>query len=83
MEHVNYYRNRFLALLLSIVFVVGCTPLIGAYSPTAYQNATSLKAESLALMDMAKEPYLDHKLEVEQLNVELSKRIPGTVYLFI
>jgi len=73
MKLITASRGRFLALLLSIAFVVGCTPLIGAYSPTAYKNATSLKAETLAIMEMAKEPYADHKNQAEQLNIELNK----------
>lgn len=73
MEMKLFQQGRFLALLVSIAFVIGCTPLIGAYSPTAYQNATSLKAETLAIMAMAKEPYAGHKDQVEQLNIELNK----------
>lgn len=61
------------ALIVAILFVAGCTPLIGAYSPTAYENATSLKPETLALMDKAKEAYSDHKTDVENLDVELNK----------
>jgi len=53
--------------------VVGCAPLIGPYSPTAYQNATSLKATTLALMDKAKEPYASHQKDVESLWVEVDK----------
>ncbi len=54
-------------------FVAGCAPLIGPYSPTAYQNATSLKATTLALMDKAKEPYASHQKDVESLLVEVEK----------
>jgi hypothetical protein len=50
-----------------------CTPLIGPYSPVAYQNATSLKVETLALMDKASEPYEQHKAEAEALFVEARK----------
>ena len=54
-------------------FLAGCAPLIGPYSPTAYQNATSLKATTLSLMDKAKEPYAAHQKDVESLLVEVEK----------
>ncbi|MFV1982649.1 MAG: hypothetical protein ACC657_03845 [Thiohalomonadales bacterium] len=73
---MNYVRpniNRFIVLLLLILFIGACTPLIGAYSPTAYSNATSLKVESLALMDKATEPYSKHTDKVEELVIDLNK----------
>lgn len=54
-------------------FLAGCAPLIGPYSPTAYQNATSLKATTLALMDKAKEPYAAHQKDIDSLLVEVDK----------
>ena len=65
--------TRLLILFFAILFATSCTPLIGAYSPTAYENATSLKPEVLALMDKAMEPYPDHEADVENLIVELNK----------
>ncbi len=63
-----------LAALLVTLWLIGCAqPLIGAYSPTAYENATSLKAETLSLMEKANEPYADHKASVDHLYVELRK----------
>jgi hypothetical protein len=53
--------------------LAACTPLIGPYSPVAYQNATSLKAETLALLDKATEPYDAHKGEVDKLFVDSAK----------
>lgn len=76
MSSFPYLRQKQLAcpgILLVILLFAACTPLIGPYSPTAYQNATSLKAESLAMMDKAKEPYADHQVEVEALIVDLHK----------
>jgi len=66
-------RKNISGLLLLILLFAACTPLIGPYSPTAYQNATSLKAETLAMMDKAKEPYAEHRAAVEALIVELHK----------
>lgn len=59
--------------LLLLIWLSGCAPLIGPYSPVAYQNATSLKAQTLALMDHATEPYDAHKQEVETLFVDAAK----------
>ena len=58
----------FLVLCLS-----ACSPLIGPYSPTAYKYATSLKAETLALMSKAKEPYAKHAAKTDALFVEFHK----------
>jgi len=66
-------RGRTAALFAVLVYLCGCTPLIGPYSPTAYQNATSLKAETLALMEKATEPYSRYDPKVEALKVELDK----------
>lgn len=62
------------ALVLVLVAAVGaCTPLIGAYSPRAYEHATSLKAETLALVERADEPYRDHRQAAERLMIDLQR----------
>lgn len=66
------HRLFYLFLILSFC-AAACAPLIGPYSPTAYQNATDLKAETLALMDKAAESYSDHSKEVEALMVKVNK----------
>nr|VFK43372.1 MAG: hypothetical protein BECKTC1821E_GA0114239_102514 [Candidatus Kentron sp. TC] len=53
------------AILSLLMFLVGCAPLIGPHSPEAYKKATSLKSETLALMDKATEPYSTHADSVE------------------
>jgi hypothetical protein len=50
----------------------GCAPLIGAYSDEAYKTATSLKAETLALMDKSGESFATHKPEVDALTTKIS-----------
>ncbi len=62
-----HYYNLFLFL----IFCSSCAPLIGPYSPTAYQNATSLKAETLALMDRATQPYSENEQRVQDLKVKI------------
>lgn len=60
-------------LSLIILFIsLGCAT-ISPYSETAYQQATSLKVESLALMDKATEPYAQHQAEVEALRLKIDK----------
>lgn len=66
-------RYRLFVFLVLLGLLSACAPLIGPYSPVAYQNATSLKAETLALMDKATEPYDPHKGEVDKLFVEVNK----------
>lgn len=62
------------ALALAVMAAVtACAPLIGAYSPRAYEHATSLKAETLALVERADEPYADHRQEAERLMVDLQR----------
>lgn len=56
-----------------LLLLIGCTPLIGPHSATAYQNATSMKAATLALMEKAKEPYTTHQRDIEFLLVEIDK----------
>ncbi len=68
----RYPRSHWLLLSL-VLWLVACAPLIGPYSQVAYQNATSLKAETLALADKATEPYEKHKDEVEKLFVDANK----------
>jgi hypothetical protein len=66
----------FRSFAISWVFILvlaSCTPLIGPYSPTAYQNATSLKAATLAVMGKAREPYENYQKEVDSLLVDIDK----------
>jgi hypothetical protein len=68
-------RNQVWALvsiLLVAVVCFGCAT-ISPYSETAYQQATSLKVDSLALMAKATEPYAQHQGEVEALRLKLDK----------
>ncbi|HNY70023.1 MAG TPA: hypothetical protein PKH14_04475 [Syntrophorhabdus sp.] len=66
-------KNKRYNLFICIIFLilVACAPLIGPYSPTAYQNATSLKAETLAVMDRATLPYPDNELSIQELMVKI------------
>jgi len=66
-------KNNKVNFLISVIFlsIAACAPMIGPYSPTAYQNATSLKAETLALMDRATLPYPENEQRVQELMVKI------------
>ena len=73
----NNSRNRIIVvfqfLLLIVLFGLTACRYISPYSQFAYQQATSLKVEALALMDKATEPYENHKKEVEELQTKIEK----------
>jgi hypothetical protein len=62
-DHSLLHGVMVLILLSSMLQCASISP----YSPTAYQYATSLKVESLMLMDKATEPYATHQAEVAAL----------------
>jgi|GEM_PF-1631943 len=65
-------RWRQLVLLAGLSLLAACTALpIGEYSLDAYKNATSLKAETLALVARSNESYTSHADEVYALNVKI------------
>ena len=68
------YKGTRNSLIAFIVFLMcSCTSLIGPYSPIAYQNATSLKAEVLSLLDKAETPYKDNQLEIASVQLKAEK----------
>lgn len=58
--------------LAALVLFAGCST-ISPFSQTAYEQATSLKVESLAMMDKAVEPYANHKKSVDTLRLNIEK----------
>lgn len=76
-----YTSSRFsvhpVALVAVLLFTAGalanCGPTISRFNETAYQQATSLKVESLKLMESATEPYDEHADSVRALKKELKK----------
>jgi len=69
---VNRPRVAWRGLWLAAA-VASCGPTISSFSPIAYEQATSLKVDALALMGRATEPYADHRVETESLTVRLAK----------
>ena len=52
---------------------MGCAPQISQFSPIAYEHATSLKVDSLVLMDKATESYTDHEEKISELMNQVEK----------
>jgi hypothetical protein len=60
------------AALIVAAFLIACAPLIADYSLEAYKNATSLKAEVLALVDKSAEKFSVHKKDVESTTTRIN-----------
>jgi hypothetical protein len=58
--------------LIFCLFLMACTT-ISPFNQKAYEQATSLKAESSALMDKATKPFSECRSEVESLRLNLEK----------
>lgn len=68
-------RATFLAALWvgPLFFLVSCGPLADPYSPEAFRQATSIKAQSLALIDKGTAPYANHRDDADDLLVKISE----------
>ncbi len=71
MTNNNLVSRLWLVLVVSTL--AACSSLIAAYSQTAYEQATSIKAESLVLMNEATEPYSQHAQAVAALMSNVDK----------
>jgi hypothetical protein len=71
----NVLFRSWLILLVSTLAAAtsACSSLIAAYSQAAYEQATSIKAESLVLMNQATEPYSQHAQGVATLMLNVDK----------
>ncbi|WP_332316544.1 hypothetical protein [Salinibacter sp.] len=58
---------------LLLLALSACGPAISEFNAQAYEQATSLKVEALALMDEATRPYSEHAEAVQQLKTDLEK----------
>ena len=67
-------NNSGLILFLCIIlYFTGCGSGIALFNETAYQQATSLKVDALAMMDKATAPFEQNKSEVHALLAEVEK----------
>lgn len=62
---------KWVRALCFVLLIGGCAPLISEYSLDAYKNATSLKAETLALIDKSGEKFSAHRPEVDALTIKI------------
>ena len=65
------FPRSVLGVLFAVLVTVGCAPLIAEYSADAYKTVTTLKAETLALVDKSGESYSSHKKDVDDLTVKI------------
>jgi hypothetical protein len=72
---IERMTHRYLVFweLLLVTLAGGCASSVAEYDRVAYQQAVSLKVESLALMDKAVEPYSNHQASVDALLLNLEK----------
>ena len=73
MKIIVNHRVVSMYLLLISISLGGCSSLIAKYDNVAYQQATSLKVDSLALMGKANEVYSTQESAVVELNLKLDK----------
>jgi|TARA_B100000929_G_scaffold42907_1_gene30544 hypothetical protein len=69
---IQNYRLKLFALFM-LLALAGCSALIGPHSPTAYKNATSLKAEVLVTLGKANTPYSDNEAEIEKIKLKAER----------
>jgi hypothetical protein len=55
------------AVIIPLSLLIMSCSSISPYSPRAYEYATSLKVESLSIMNHATEPFENHQADVEEL----------------
>lgn len=65
-------RRRRIRLLPLAIGMMACAT-IAPFSQVAYEQATSIKAESLALMNKGVEPYAEHEKDVQDLQLSVDK----------
>ena len=61
----NQWHRRYVVVLAMLTLACGAT--IATFNQRAYENATTLKAEALALVGKGTEPYANHKAAAERL----------------
>lgn len=71
MKCIILKRSYFILSVALVLTIAGCRLLISPYSETAFKQATSLKAESLIIMDNATESYDMHREEIDRLNKKI------------
>jgi len=65
--------GRCCLMLLFPVLLIGCTATVATFNQKAYEQATSLKVEALALMDKAVDPSSDYGTAIASLKLEVEE----------
>src|SRR5512143_2882192 len=65
-------RRICLAFGLMILVICSCGSSIALFDQHAYENATLLKTETLALMSLAGDPYPTHAEEIQALVLKIA-----------
>ncbi len=73
LEKMLIYRIPLIWLLFVTLLSAGCASLIAKYDKIAYQQVTSIKVDSLAIMEKAVEKYPVHEACVYELMIEIEK----------
>ena len=68
---MNAIYKKAVFLFALVIALAACDPLISPFREQAYENATKLKAQSLALIVKAGEPYSSHHVAIEKLLVDV------------
>lgn len=74
MKNAIFAKSRtFLAIFTVFGVIISCAPNIAKFDYVAYENAISLKVETLYLMSKATHPFPEFSEKVEELKLELDK----------
>ena len=68
---ITVHRRLFTWIL--VVGLLSSCSTISPFNQVAYEQATSLKVEALALMDKATEPFANHQKDVDALMMKVDK----------
>ena len=71
MLHLRTTMPGWASALQIALLLAACAPIISEYSLDAYKNATSLKAETFALVDKSGGRFKDHQRDVEALTTRI------------
>lgn len=69
----HFLKLTIAVLLIFLASLQACVPSISLFSETAYQQAVELKIHSLQMMDLASEPFENHRNDIQALRHELLK----------
>jgi hypothetical protein len=64
--------NPLRGLLLAFLLLTGCTN-IAFYDQAAYANVVDLKVDTLAVMELAVNPYSSQTAKIERVNLQMQK----------